>query len=170
MRKIILTTIITILIYTFNLCELPELKYDTFIQKYKIRTKILKLNPNVNKKDLPIIVDELYNIDLKENIIDSDLMIALIWVESNFKRYAKSSVGAIGYCQIMPNIHKVPYGNKKYEPKFQIRFAYNYLNTIYTLYQKNNLNGSLNYYNGWVSENNNYYNKVLKIKHKINSI
>ena len=152
--------------------KIDSLKIDSLKiinQKSLIKSKILSLNTKVNSEDLPIIIDELYKIDQKNNFVTSDLMIGLIWVESRFERKAKSSMGAIGYCQIMPNIHEVPDGDEKYSPEFQINFAYNYLNTIYRLYQKQNLNNSLNRYNGRV-ENNNYYAKVLRVKHKISKI
>ena len=173
----IIITIMVVLILQFSICNsqppiltMNNIKMLEIINlKLMIQHKILLLKPNIDKSELNILVDELYKIDKKENIIDSDLMIALIYVESRFVKKAKSRVGAIGYCQINSNVHDVPKGNKKYDATFQLRFSYNYLNTIYSMYQKNNLNNTLNYYNGRV-KNNNYYKKVLNVKYKLSLV
>jgi len=135
---------------------------------YLIKKKILYLSPNISNNELNKISKLLCEIDDKNSVITSDLLISLIYVESRFKKYAKSSAGAVGYCQIMPSIHKVP-KNKMYNTEFQIRFSYNYLMTIYKFYTPNKLDKALNYYNGRVC-NNNYANKVFTVKNEISKL
>ncbi len=95
--------------------------------------------------------------------LDPHLVLGLIQVESNFRRYAISSVGARGYMQVMPFWTDL-IGSGDASSLFDLRTNLRYGCTILRHYldrEKGNLFRALGRYNGSLGKAR-YPNKVLK--------
>ncbi len=93
--------------------------------------------------------------------LDPDLILGLIKVESNFKKYAISSVGARGYMQIMP--FWIDIIGEKNHNLFHLRTNLRYGCTILRHYidiEKGNIHRALGRYNGSLGKDK-YPNAVL---------
>lgn len=93
--------------------------------------------------------------------LDPDLVIGLIKIESNFKKYAVSSVGARGYMQIMP--FWIDIIGEKNHNLFHLRTNLRYGCTILRHYidiEKGNIHRALGRYNGSLGQDK-YPNAVL---------
>lgn len=104
-------------------CLLTIIAYDCMLPAYNFNCK--KTKKQVYSKDIHKIkkvfdyykadlTDEeklacakvIYDIDKKNNSLNSNEVLAVIKVESRFRRSALSSRGAVGLMQIMPNTYK----------------------------------------------------------------
>ena len=106
------------------------------------------------QKDLP---DAIYRMDFLKTVhyeatragLDPELVLGLIEVESHFKKYAVSKVGARGYMQVMP-FWVAEIGTKE-QNLFHLRVNLRYGCTILRHYldiEKGNLYRALGRYNG----------------------
>ena len=96
-------------------------------------------------KDVEKIIypEEYYELVVKyseENSVPAALTFAVIKVESNFDKYAESSVGAMGLMQIMPSTYKwlaqskfdeIPITALLHTPETNIRYGTYYLRYLY---------------------------------------
>jgi len=82
----------------------------------------------------------------EEFAIEKELLAALIYVESRFNNYSKSSKGAVGLMQLMPATaiwiaEELGYNNFQLEdlnnPELNIRFGSWYFNYLYQKFDKN---------------------------------
>lgn len=92
---------------------------------------------------------EMVHYEATRAALDPWLVLALIKIESGFKRYATSSVGAQGYMQIMPFWQK-QIGDKKqslFDPATNIRYGCTILR-YYLQLEKGNVVRALARYNG----------------------
>jgi soluble lytic murein transglycosylase-like protein len=99
--------------------------------------------------------------------LDPDLVLSLIQVESNFKQYAVSSVGAMGYMQIMPFWVKALMGTKDRLSLFDMHTNLRYGCTILSHYlelENGNWFRALGRYNGSLGKDN--YPKAVLAAYK----
>ncbi|MBC8386755.1 MAG: lytic transglycosylase domain-containing protein [Actinobacteria bacterium] len=106
---------------------------------------------------------------LYSNVYDlnSDLLISLVFVESGFRKFSKSSVGCLGYFQINPYVHDINW-NRIYDEYYNTSLGCKILRD--NIDRIGNLKLALNAYNGWCSYDNQYANIVLNHKKKIERI
>ena len=147
LTKIVIFIILSILLFVFinNDFDLwtirrnfEQIKYQTEIEKYA-----------------------------KEFAIEKELLAALIYVESRFNNYSKSSKGAVGLMQLMPSTaiwiaEELGYNNFKLEdlnnPEVNIKFGSWYFAYLYQKFDKNLIQTIAAYNAGernvrvWISE------------------
>jgi soluble lytic murein transglycosylase-like protein len=136
---------------------------------FEIQKKINWLSQNNNIQYTNVLSTAIYFYSNKYNI-DKDLLISIAFVESSFRKYAKSEAGCLGYFQINPNVHNI---NHKliYNEYYNTKWACKILKQNLKIFN-NNYVLALNAYNGWASIHNGYASKVLnlaiQLKEKIN--
>lgn len=127
--------------------ELPDSlrsEFTKWAQNKEVIIRRRELN-YLERKDL---LESIYYEALRANL-SPDLVLALIEVESNFKKYAISTVGARGFMQVMPfwtKALKAPNANL-FHLRTNLRFGCTILKHYLDL-EKNNLFMALGRYNG----------------------
>lgn len=111
MKKVNLLIIIMSVIYINNAYALQDniLKknpsflniIEEFKKEHNLKQRIINKTPENIKNNLNKYLDAIFILS-KYYEIDPVYLISLIWVESHFKNYVKSNVGASGLMQIMP--------------------------------------------------------------------
>lgn len=127
--------------------EIPEKLRPEFEQWAKNKEVIIRRRElgQLERKDL---LESIYYESLRSNL-SPDLVLALIEVESNFKKYAISTVGARGFMQVMPfwtKALKAPNANL-FHLRTNLRFGCTILKHYLEL-EKNNIFLALGRYNG----------------------
>lgn len=114
-----------------------------------------------------LIVNETFR-QAEHRRIDPYLMLALIGVESGFNHKARSSAGALGLTQVIPEWHtdKVKRPQQLFEVRQSIRVGYAVLGE-YLAWHKGNVNKALLQYNGSLGAPTGYNRKVLRTKANI---
>jgi hypothetical protein len=133
-----------------------------------IEKKITNLKPNISQLILTDLSCSIYTYSLLHPTANVDLIIAIAFVESSFRKYAKSSADCLGYWQINPKVHNVDL-NQIYDGNYNLSWAMNIYNYNMKLF-KGNQTLALNAYNGWASKKNPYANKVFKYIKKIEKV
>lgn len=127
--------------------ELPDSlrpEFNKWAENKEVVIRRRELN-YLEKKDL---LESIYYEALRANL-SPDLVLALIEVESNFKKYAVSTAGARGFMQVMPfwtTALKAPSANL-FHLRTNLRFGCTILKHYLDL-EKNNLFMALGRYNG----------------------
>ena len=141
----------------------------------KITSIISSYNPDMALKRQEVIAREIYDMSIKYDNLDTELICATITHESarTWDTTIVSKAGAIGLMQIMPTtgaylaeLEGIPWTNAKsvlYDPIYNIRLGCRYLSALIESYE---IDGGLAAYNGglkrvelWLANNRN--NKVL---------
>ena len=129
-----------------------------------IKAKIIKVGWSVKDSyatELAIAIDHYSG----KYDIDENLLISIACVESSFEKYAKSSVGCLGYFQINPHAHSID-KSIIYTADYNTRLGCQIFLQKMEIFEDNQLL-ALNSYNGWASKSNPYAKKVLKIKNNL---
>ena len=141
----------------------------------KITSIISSYNPDMSTKRQKVIAREIYDMSIKYDNLDTELICATITHESarTWDTTIVSKAGAIGLMQIMPatgaylaELEGIPWTNAKgvlFNPIYNIRLGCRYLSALIESYE---IDGGLAAYNGglkrvelWLANNRN--NKVL---------
>ena len=121
----------------------------------------------VSDKQARLIVQETFR-QSKRNGVDPMLMLAVIDVESQFDHKARSSAGALGLTQVIPEWHmdKLKRPQQQLETKQSIRVGTEVL-AEYMAWHKGDTDKALLRYNGSLGKPIGYNRKVLRTKANI---
>ena len=122
---------------------------------------------SVKQENIYRLAGAIYRQSKKYNV-ESDLIISIAYVESRFKKYARSYVGCDGYMGIYSDLHNVD-KSRIYDAEYNVKWGclifVDKLNRF-----DDNEHMALNAYNGWASYSNSYANDVYKVKNKIKKV
>ena len=143
----------------------PEAQFDSVTDKVRWLARMSALLPRKWKPTYEQRVDFLNAVHYEATRagLEPELVLGLIQVESNFRRYAISSVGARGYMQVMPFwVDKIGDGDASllFDLRANLRFGCTILRHYIDI-ENGDLFRALGRYNGSLGKAK-YPNKVLK--------
>lgn len=129
-----------------------------------ISAKIQQLHPRFDPPNKLLVAIHKYS---NKYNLDEDLIIAVIYTESSFRKNAVSRVDCVGYMQIHWRVHRLDRG-KMFNTYNNIQKGSEYLSYLYNRY--NSLERALNRYNGWDSPYNTFGRTVINRMNRISNI
>lgn len=147
---------------------LPAEEHITTLEE-QVMGYIHTKNPALDEKT----VEKLSNSIVTESIakhIQIELVLGLIATESAFEQFAVSSVGALGFMQVMPGVHrdKIPKLDNKdvYDPVSNIKMGVTILSDC--MHRTKTVTNALLCYNGsQTDETQKYAKKVLSVSKSV---
>lgn len=145
--------------------EKPRAQFDSVTDKVRWLARMAELLPRKWKPTFEQRMDFLNAVHYEATRagLEPELVLGLIQVESNFRRYAISSAGARGYMQVMPFwVDKIGNGNAAllFDMQANLRFGCTILRHYIDI-ENGDLFRALGRYNGSLGRAT-YPNKVLK--------
>ena len=157
-------TILTVILLLIHINLSFIFHHDIF--KFNDEIKIIEQKIYMLKIDAKVeYVEELANAIFCSSYIfdiNTDLLISISFIESEFVKYAFSPVGCKGYFQINDMVHEVEQ-DSIYDAYYNTMYGCKILVSNIEIFDSN-LHNALNAYNGWVSDNNMYAVNVLEVK------
>lgn len=154
----------------------PEtiLTYEEHLEKEKAAKVIAKKYRYIDLEGAMQVVTAVYE-NAKRYGVRPSLLLAMIATESSFNKRAKSSVGAVGYLQVMPRWHRNKIQNRNiWDTEVNIQVGAQVLRDCYK--RNKNEKKALACYNGAITPEKveEYYNAVVRnqyaLKHAITKI